>query len=71
MKKLTIIAGALLFLFTTNCTVVKGYEKVNLNDPDMDISSSQIDRFETNAHAYREGSAGANGSKSGGGCGCS
>ncbi|MDA9262277.1 DUF4266 domain-containing protein [bacterium] len=53
-----------------SCTVVKGYEKQNLNDPDMEISSSQIDRFETNAHSYREGSAGASGGKAGGGCGC-
>ena len=54
----------------SSCTVVKEYEKVNLNDPDMELSSRKIDRFETNFQAYREAAAGANGGKTGGGCGC-
>jgi hypothetical protein len=49
---------------------VKEYEKVNLNDPDMELSSRKIDRFETNFQAYREAASGANGGKTGGGCGC-
>lgn len=53
-----------------SCTVVKEYEKVNLNDPDMELSSRKVDRFETNFHSYREAAAGANGGKTGGGCGC-
>ncbi|WP_152286572.1 DUF4266 domain-containing protein [Flavicella marina] len=58
-----------LFVFSS-CTVVKEYEKINLNDPDMELSSKSIDRYETNFQVYREGASGANGGKSGGGCGC-
>ncbi len=54
----------------TSCTVVKEYEKVNLNDPDMVLSKKPSDRFITNFQVYREAASGANGGKSGGGCGC-
>lgn len=53
-----------------SCTVVKEYEKVKLNDPDMVLSNRKIDLFETNFQAYREAASGANGGKTGGGCGC-
>ncbi|MCB0446713.1 MAG: DUF4266 domain-containing protein [Gelidibacter sp.] len=68
MKKLAmaiIIASTL-----TSCVTVKEYEKVKLNDPDMVLSQKKVDRFETNFQVYREGASGANGGKSGGGCGC-
>ena len=61
---------ALCALLLGSCTVVKEYEKINLNDPDMILSSRQIDMPETNFQAYREASSGANGGKTGGGCGC-
>lgn len=61
-----IIAMALL----SSCTVVKEYEKVNLNDPDMALTTKKSDRFETNFQSYREAATGANGGKTGGGCGC-
>lgn len=54
----------------TSCVSVKGYEKVNLSDPDMALTQKKICRFETSFHVYREGASGANGGKSGGGCGC-
>lgn len=59
----------LLFLFSS-CTVVKEYQKVYINDPDMVLSAQKMERFETNFQVYREAAAGANGGKSGGGCGC-
>ena len=68
MKK--ILALILLIASFTSCVAVKEYEKVNLNDPDMILSSKKIDRFQINAQAYREAAAGANGGKTGGGCGC-
>ncbi len=55
---------------STSCLSVKGYEKMYLSDPDMKLSSTATDRFETNFQVYREASAGANGGKTGGGCGC-
>ena len=65
--KYIIIFGLLVF---SSCTTIKEYEKVNLNDPDMVLAQKKIDRFETNYQVYREAAAGANGGKSGGGCGC-
>jgi len=50
--------------------VVKEYQKVNINDPDMALNYRKIDRFESNFQAYREAASGANGGKTGGGCGC-
>ena len=68
MKKiiyLIAIAG-----FFTSCVVVKEYEKVNINDPDMVLTSRKVNKFETTFQSYRESAAGANGGKTGGGCGC-
>jgi hypothetical protein len=70
MKIKKLISLAILIVSLSACTVVKEYEKVKLNDPDMELSSRKIDRFETTSHAYREAAAGANGGKTGGGCGC-
>lgn len=67
MKKLVII---LVTIFFTSCMAVKEYERVNINDPDMALSRKKSDRFERNFQVYREGASGANGGKSGGGCGC-
>lgn len=68
MKKVSLIVVMLISL--SSCVVVKEYEKVNLNDPDMVLTANKINRFETNAQVYREGASGANGGKTGGGCGC-
>lgn len=68
IKKIIIIV--ILISSFSSCVVVKEYEKVNLNDPDMVLTQKKIDRFETAYQVYREGASGANGGKSGGGCGC-
>ncbi|MGB1296378.1 MAG: DUF4266 domain-containing protein [Flavobacteriales bacterium] len=68
MKK--IIVFSLMIFALSSCTVVQDYEKVNLNDPDMALSADKINRFETNFQSYREAASGANGGKTGGGCGC-
>jgi hypothetical protein len=71
MKKLTIIATiSSLGLALSSCSVVKSYQKTKLNDADMELSARQAQKFEQNFQLYREGSSGANGGKSGGGCGC-
>ena len=54
----------------TSCVAVKGYEKVNINDPDMALSEKPANRNITTFHSYREAAVGANGGKTGGGCGC-
>lgn len=68
MKKGLILV--IVILLFSSCTVVKEYQKVYINDPDMVLSASKMKRFETNFQVYREAAAGANGGKSGGGCGC-
>ena len=65
-----IIFALLVTLSLSSCAVVKGYEQVNINDPDMALSPTSVDRFQTNFQAYRESASGANGGKTGGGCGC-
>jgi hypothetical protein len=68
------IKKALLVLVTlgtfSSCVTVKEYEKVNINDPDMVLTEKPVTRFQTNFQVYREAASGANGGKSGGGCGC-
>lgn len=54
----------------SSCAAVKEYDKTMLNDEEMYLAAKSLERFETNFQIYREGSAGANGGKTGGGCGC-
>lgn len=65
-----IILGLMLVLLFQSCNSVKEYEKVAINDPDMKLSAKMLERYETTFQVYREAAAGANGGKSGGGCGC-
>lgn len=68
MRKIII----LLVVITSfiSCTVVREYEKVYLNDEEMKLAAKDLERFEVNFQVYREAAAGANGGKTGGGCGC-
>ncbi|WP_339711142.1 DUF4266 domain-containing protein [Cyclobacterium amurskyense] len=69
MKKIILIFSIITCL-SNSCMVVKGYEKININDPDMGLSEKKFDRNITTMHSYREAAVGANGGKTGGGCGC-
>lgn len=69
MMKKGIITLAIIGFFSS-CVSVKEYEKININDPDMSLADKKVEKFKTNFHVYREAAAGANGGKSGGGCGC-
>lgn len=69
MKKAIIILAILTFGLN-GCAVIKEYEKVNINDPDMELYDKKCDRNTTTMHSYREAAVGANGGKTGGGCGC-
>jgi hypothetical protein len=66
--KLVIVLVFLIML--SSCSMVKEYQKMNINDPDMVLSVRKIERYETTFQTYREAAAGANGGKTGGGCGC-
>lgn len=68
IKKISFLL--LLGSLSTSCVAVKEYEKVYLNDPDMLLTDKKSNRFVTSFQVYREAASGANGGKSGGGCGC-
>jgi hypothetical protein len=68
MKKLALLG--LFFMVLQSCTAVKPYEMEKINDPEMKLSARTTEKYESTFQVYREGAAGANGGKSGGGCGC-
>ncbi len=68
--KQKIILMVFTVLILQSCSSVKEYEKEKLNDPDMKLTARTAERYETAFQIYREATAGANGGKSGGGCGC-
>jgi hypothetical protein len=65
----SLLVGTLL-LSVSSCVSVKEYQKSRINDAEMELSARKSEKFEQNFYLYREGAAGANGGKSGGGCGC-
>lgn len=74
VKKRIIVQLALFACLTTvsmsSCTSVKAYQKNRLNDTEMDLTARKSQKFEQSFQLYREAGSGANGGKSGGGCGC-
>jgi hypothetical protein len=67
MKYLTIL---LFFITLTSCSSVKEYQKSKINDSEMELSSRKSEKYENSFLMYREAASGANGGKTGGGCGC-
>ena len=68
MKKVIILA--LILCSFSSCVAVKEYQKELINDPEMKLGAKTAERYETSFQVYREAAAGANGGKTGGGCGC-
>lgn len=67
LQLLTLFAFAFV---VSSCNSVRPYQKMYINDNDMELAEKKCTTFEINFEAYREGAAGANGGKVGGGCGC-
>lgn len=63
-------AGFALLSLLSACSTVKPYQKNRLNDAEMVLSFRKAQKFEQSFQLYREAASGANGGKSGGGCGC-
>lgn len=61
------IVGTIL---VTSCQTVKPYQRVYLNDYEMQPGQPGARSVEENAQAYREGASGGGSSKTSGGCGC-
>jgi Domain of unknown function (DUF4266) len=73
MKKRFMRTWGILVLtavFGISCKTVKEYQKSRINDSEMSLSNRAVEKNELSAESYREGSSGANGGKTGGGCGC-
>jgi hypothetical protein len=74
MKKhsnlLKLFVALILLLPVEGCVPVKEYQKSRLNDSEMILSPRKIEKTESSFMSYREGSSGATGGKTGGGCGC-
>ncbi len=68
MKNISLALFILLLM--QSCTIVKENEKEKINDVDMKLAARTAEKYETTFQVYREAAAGANGGKSGGGCGC-
>ena len=66
----TISTMAALGLLLSSCQPVKEYQKSRINDSEMTLGNRRVEKEELNFQAYREGASGANGGKTGGGCGC-
>ena len=66
------VIGVALFLAVSSqgCSPVKEYQKMHLNDSEMELAARKTQKFEMSFQLYREGASGANGGKTGGGCGC-
>lgn len=70
-RKMKILLFSLFAVIAMNsCVSVAAYQKAYLNDAEMALQAKKLEVYETNFQVYREGAAGANGGKSGGGCGC-
>jgi hypothetical protein len=70
MKRFLVLLALLCCAALPSCVSVKEYQKQYLNDAEMELAARKAERFETSFQTYREGAAGANGGKTGGGCGC-
>ncbi|MBP9103916.1 MAG: DUF4266 domain-containing protein [Chitinophagaceae bacterium] len=69
INSLAIVAVSVVATLSS-CITVKEYQKNKLNDGEMTLSSRKIQKTESSFQSYREGASGANGGKTGGGCGC-
>ncbi|MES2063402.1 MAG: DUF4266 domain-containing protein [Bacteroidota bacterium] len=69
LRIITIICACAMYSLSS-CVSVKPYQKNRLNDTEMELSARKSQKFEQSFQLYREGGSGANGGKSGGGCGC-
>jgi len=70
MKRASFTLLILMVIFFASCSPVKEYQKMHLNDSEMELAARKTQKFETSFFMYREGASGANGGKTGGGCGC-
>lgn len=62
--------AVVLYVLLNSCQAVKPYQRVYLNDRDMQFGVFTQEFMEQKVQAYREGASGAGKGKTNGGCGC-
>ena len=69
-NKLAYLVLFICLISQLGCQTVKPYQRVYLNDPEMQLGSNSGKKFEGYVESIREGATEAAGTKSSGGCGC-
>lgn len=59
-----------LICFITSCAPLKPYERVYVDDPEMQMATTSCKNFEHYVQSIREGATSVGGTKGNGGCGC-
>ncbi len=72
MKRFLKVFGVFTFLALalSSCATLKPYERVYVNDAEMQMNATTDQKFGLYVFSIREGSLTAIGQKGGGGCGC-
>jgi hypothetical protein len=65
-----VISMIVVVLLLQACATVKPYQRQYLNDENMQLGKTGIDKPDESAQSYREGSSGGGSGKGSGGCGC-
>lgn len=68
MKKLAV--RIIILILLSSCASIKPYERIFVNDPEMQMSDDAGKGFNNYIHSIREGATPAGSSESSGGCGC-
>lgn len=70
MKRIIVVLLIGSIILFNGCSTSVQFNKVYLNDEDMQLGAKKIQALEISSTSYREGASGANGGNTGGGCGC-
>lgn len=68
-KSFIFLLGFMVLTFTS-CVSLKPYERIYINDPDMQMEADAGQHFGNYIHSIRESGLPAGSQTSGGGCGC-
>ncbi len=69
-NNIPMILGLIAILCFTSCVSLKPYEKIYVNDPEMQMANNAQQDFQNYFQSIREGSITPGAAKSSGGCGC-
>ncbi len=69
-NKIPFILLLTVFVWLTGCSSVKPWQRIYLNDYQMQMGGNAGSNFEDYVHSIRTGSVVAGSTKSSGGCGC-